>query len=199
MVVIYLYFLEATGFDCGSAVVLKNIRFVWDLLDIILLIVPIGLILMVSFDFAKNVMAGKQDDMNKNLKIAIKRLLFAMVLFLTPTVVEFMVALLGDKLVGINFMDCVNIAINEDLSEYELKFDKDDYSDVPDYEFNRPPNYTIIEKEEEDSSSGNSANGGSGGASDNSTKLNIKDKSNLVAIMYSTWFDMVDLLSIING
>ena len=51
---------------------------------------------MISLDFAKNVMASKDDDFNTNVHLVIKRIIFTFALFLVPTVVEFMLSLVSD-------------------------------------------------------------------------------------------------------
>ena len=66
---------------CGGADVLRILRFVFILLDMVCWIVPIGLIVMLMIDFGKNVIAGKEDEMKKNVNIAIKRIIYCIVLF----------------------------------------------------------------------------------------------------------------------
>ena len=56
-----------------------------------------GLIVMISIDFAKNVIAGKDDDMKKNLSLAIKRIIYCVAMFLVPTIVDATMGLLGDS------------------------------------------------------------------------------------------------------
>lgn len=104
------YFIDTSiGYSCGGSGVLRVIKFIWELLDILHFIIPIGLIVIVTIDLAKNVVASKDDDMKKNFSLVMKRVLFAVALFLVPTVVEFCVELLGGDLVGLHFMKCVDI------------------------------------------------------------------------------------------
>lgn len=98
--------------DCGGADILKVIKFVFILLDLILFIVPVGLIIMVMIDFAKNVMAGKVDDMKKNANIAIKRIMYCVVLFLVPTIVNFVISLVSDA--GVTAASCIELATADD-------------------------------------------------------------------------------------
>ena len=122
----FLNFL-VTGFDCGGADVLRIIKFIFILLDIILFVVPMGLIIMVIVDFSKNVIAGKEDEMKKNLNIAIKRIIYCMVLFLIPTIVDFAIILvndLGNNIgLGFDYMECITIAKEHDLSQYEMNYE----------------------------------------------------------------------------
>lgn len=110
-----------TGFDCGGADILRIIKFIFILLDIVMFIVPMALIVMVSIDLAKNVIAGKEDEMKKNLNIAIKRIIYCAVLFLVPVIVDFAISLVSD--LGFTYADCVTIAQEDDLSKWEIEYD----------------------------------------------------------------------------
>lgn len=111
-----------TGLKCGGSGVLKIIKFVWIIMDIALLIIPIGLIAMVTIDFAKNVIAGKEDEMRKNVNMAIKRIIFCIVIFLIPTIVDAVINLLGD--IGVSYAECINIATTEDdFSQYDISLE----------------------------------------------------------------------------
>lgn len=134
-VVVSLVFLETTGFDCGGADVLGVIKFVWSLLDIVFIVVPIGLIVMASLDFAKNVMSGKDDEMKKNAMMVLKRLIFCVALFLVMPIVEFAISLLGKQ--DVSYAKCIEIATTEDLSQYKIEYD-DNY-DVPEPDFSKDP------------------------------------------------------------
>jgi uncharacterized membrane protein len=113
---------------CGGADVLRVIKFVWILLDIVLLVVPIGLILMIVLDFGKNVIAGREDEMKKGLGVAIKRIIFCVCLFLVQPFCEFVIEFVNgpdtDK-ANPGALQCLNIAINEDdFSKYEIDYDE---------------------------------------------------------------------------
>jgi len=106
---------------CGGAEVLKVIKFIWTLLDIVLFIVPMGLIVIISVDFAKNVIAGKDDAMKKNLGIAIKRIIYCLALFLVEPICGFAIGMLGNT-VDVDWAKCIDIARTEsDFSEYEIE------------------------------------------------------------------------------
>ena len=106
------------GLACGGADVLKVIKFAFMLLDIAFIAIPIGLMVMLFIDFFKNVTAGKEDEMKKNLGIIIKRIIYCVVLFLVPTVVYFIVWLLGD-LANFEYINCINIAKDADSAYLE--------------------------------------------------------------------------------
>lgn len=141
--------------DCGGAGVLRIIKFVFILLDMVFFLIPMGLILMMSVDIAKNVISGKDDEAKKNLNMAIKRLIFCVALFLVPTIVDFAIGLVSD--IGVKKLACVEIAKNEDLSqcEIDMTIDKDDY-DVDTPNFNNPNGYTVVSGNDEENKSSTS-------------------------------------------
>ena len=108
---------------CGGADVLRILRFVFILLDMVCWVVPMGLIVMLMIDFGKNVIAGKEDEMKKNLNIAIKRIIYCIVLFLVPTISNFAISLVSN--IGVEAAKCIEIAKDhtDDLSRYEIDYD----------------------------------------------------------------------------
>ena len=102
---------------CNNSTFLKIIMFLSSLLKIIFIIVPIGLIVMISIDFAKNVIAGKEDDMKKNVSIALKRILMTSVMFFIPVIVEFVIMFLDEN--NVEFTECFTNANAEKIAELE--------------------------------------------------------------------------------
>ena len=101
-----MLFLEEV---CSNQNILAVIYFVWTIVSWVLRIVPIVLIVMVSLDFAKNVMANGADAMNKNLKMVISRIISCVLCFLVPSFVTTLNTILGDF--GVNYSKCFdNIA-----------------------------------------------------------------------------------------
>ena len=122
----YLINFATTGFDCGGADVLRVLRFIFILLDIVMFVVPMGLIIILMVDLAKNVIAGKEDEMRKNVAIAFKRVLYCIALFFVDDIALFAVRLVGDM--GVNAADtasaCIEIARDSehDLTQYEIDY-----------------------------------------------------------------------------
>ena len=115
---------------CGGAEVLRVIKFLWKLLDIVLFLVPMGLIVFISLDFGKSVIASKDDSMKKNLGTVIKRIIYCIVLMLVPVICEFFIKIVSNETgkEGKNkgAFQCISIAITEDdFSEYEVDLPKD--------------------------------------------------------------------------
>ncbi len=114
---------DVTEIVCGGAEVLKIIKFVFELLHILCIVVPIILLIVVGIDFSKNVIAKNESDMDKNVKIATRRIILCVVFFLVPTIIEASINILGD--LGVNYMECVDIAKNTtDFSQYKIDYDK---------------------------------------------------------------------------
>lgn len=104
---------------CTNPDVLKVIFFIKQLLDIVFFIVPIGLIVMLGIDFFKNVAAAKEDDMKKNLSIAIKRIIYCVCIFFIPTIVSLLTKIVSDSLgnTNINYAECLVNANSDKINE----------------------------------------------------------------------------------
>lgn len=94
--------------------ILRVIYFVLLIIKIILIIVPIGVILMTGLDLFKNVATSKEDDMKKNLNIAIKRIVYCVCVFFVPTIVNLVFSILGD--IGVDYATYVSCANLEDIN-----------------------------------------------------------------------------------
>ena len=104
---------------CTNPDVLKVIFFIKQLLDIVFIIVPIGLIIMIGIDIFKNVSAAKEDDMKKNLSIVIKRLIYCVCIFFIPTVASLLTKIVSDALedTSINYAECLVNANSDKINQ----------------------------------------------------------------------------------
>ena len=120
----YYFFLDA----CTNSGVLKTILFVETILKITLYIVPIGLILMVMIDLSKSVISSDENAMQKNLKLASKRIFSAVIFFLVPTISKFAVNLASDTAIS-DYTTCLtntnNIAYYETLEAEKKKIEEE--------------------------------------------------------------------------
>ena len=125
---------ESNGLTCGGAEVLRSIKFVYTLLNIFLVLVPIALIVMISLDFAKAIIADNEEDMKKTTHLIMKRLVNCVALFLIIPVTNVFINLIGDNAyIGgrkINPLTCIIIAKEDDLSLYELNFQDENYEAI---------------------------------------------------------------------
>lgn len=95
---------------CDNIMILKVLYFLGIILDIVLFLVPMGLIVMISLDFLKNVISSRDDDMKKNFNLSIKRLIYAVILFLVPTIVQVAINVIGGF--DVDYKECFNITKN---------------------------------------------------------------------------------------
>ena len=111
---------------CGGSGVLRVIKFIFKLLDILFFIIPMIAIALITFDFVKSVLANNVDDMKKHSMLALKKVLFCMAIFLVEPITTTAIKLLGDtekNKSDFNWVDCTKIAKTEDLSKYDYNFD----------------------------------------------------------------------------
>lgn len=113
---------------CSEPTFLGIIFFIKQLLKIVWIIIPMGLILMAMVDLAKSVLANGTDEMAKNGKVLIKRTILCIALFLIPTFVNFLVNLMGDVVLDSDFVTCykrakldtiLKLSNNKDISSKE--------------------------------------------------------------------------------
>ena len=78
----------------GMLTIVKIIR---NVVEIIKWGVPILLILFGTIDLAKAVIAGKEDEMKKAQNTFIKRLVYAVAVFLVVALVQFVMSIVGDS------------------------------------------------------------------------------------------------------
>lgn len=105
----YMFMLETTtkapasGANTDVCASLNGvIAIVATILKIIQWVVPVILIVLGTFDLVKAVMAGKEDDIKKNQKVLIKRVIAAVIVFLVPTIVSILMGLIGND----DWKDC---------------------------------------------------------------------------------------------
>ena len=118
---------------CQSSGFLKIVWFILQLLNIAFIVVPIGLIIMITMDFFKSVIADLE-TMTNNLKLAIKRILFCVVIFFLPTIVNLFIGVLDEVGIELGYSECIANANLETIKAFEAaeKLNKKDYTYVPD-------------------------------------------------------------------
>ncbi len=99
---------------CENPHVLRTIYFGIIIKDIIFTIIPIGIILMTLIDFSKAVIASKEDEQQKAVKLIPKRIMYAIIVFAIPWIVTALMKTLSSlKLsVALDYTTCINNAKN---------------------------------------------------------------------------------------
>ena len=92
--------------SCGPSGLLRVLYFIKLILDIFFIIIPIGLIILITIDFAKAVISGDESAQSKVFKLSIKRILYALFVFFVPMIVSIVNIILGD--LGVNYSVCYN-------------------------------------------------------------------------------------------
>lgn len=111
-----MYILKA----CENPDILRLIYLSKKISNIIFIIIPVGLVIFIIIDLFKNVTNGDNDKAIKdNNKIAIKRLIYAVLLFFVPTIVSLIMNLLS--LVGLTseYKECIDNATKEKIEHYQ--------------------------------------------------------------------------------
>ncbi len=109
----FLLFLDSS--ICDDVNVLNIFYFVGQLIKLAFIIIPIGAILMLSFDLFKNVISNDEGSQNKNMAIFIRRVIVLIVVFLVPYIVSFFVNFIDDNLnlEKNGYLKCLNVTIDD--------------------------------------------------------------------------------------
>ena len=117
---------------CETSAVLKTIRFLSELLKIVLFLVPMILIVMVSIDIGKAVIANDESEMKKAGHTAIRRIIMGMFLILIPRITVPLISLLVNASSTVtNYNNCIenmkNISLYEKLEQSEREEEQETY------------------------------------------------------------------------
>lgn len=89
---------------CQHPTILRILYFVYLILDIVFIAVPIGLIIMLMVDFSKAVITGDEKEQIKSTKLVTNRIIYAVIIFVIPWIVNVLMI----------FMDTVELDIGGD-------------------------------------------------------------------------------------
>ena len=107
--------------DSMNVGLLKIISFVMQLIKIVYFMIPMVLIVMTTIDISKSVIANDENQMKKNLNLAIKRVISCIFLLLVEVIVHAAISLLGNTGVEyLNYLACANKDSIYDVSITQL-------------------------------------------------------------------------------
>lgn len=108
---------------CTNPDILKVIYFFTLIVDIVKIIIPIVLIILGIVDFSKSVITSDEKVQKKTVSIFIKRIIYAVLIFAVPWIIEVLMVTLGDLIGGekINFTDCIDNANSECIKALETE------------------------------------------------------------------------------
>lgn len=104
---------------CTDPDILRVIYFAKLILDIVKIVIPVGLIIMGMIDFSKSVATSDEGVQKKNVKLFVKRIIFAVLVFAVPWIVETLIVSLGNLTEGVNFTDCLENAESDCIEQIE--------------------------------------------------------------------------------
>lgn len=111
---------DDTAFEtCTNPDILKVIYFFTLIIDIVKIIIPIGLIIMGMIDFSKSVVTSDESIQKKNISLFVKRIIYAVLIFIVPWIIEVLIVSLGDLTEGVNYTDCLDNANSETIEAIE--------------------------------------------------------------------------------
>ena len=109
---------------CMDASFLATVLFIKKIVGIIVILIPIALVLFVTIDLTKAVIANDDNQMKTAQKLAIKRIIYAAVIFLVPTLINATFNMLGKEVEG---LACYSNATEENVNTLtEAKKDSDE-------------------------------------------------------------------------
>lgn len=159
-----LFILATDATDlCSKGNVRSVFRAIGWIITFAKIIVPLIIIIFALISFGKAMVAGKDDEIKKAGKTLVTNSLIGMLIFFIPTLLGFVVTLIGgDNLYNGTFGECTNCILSPNECEVIFEEPKDPTipnSSGPSYMPNNPGSSFETENNE----SGNSGNSSSGG------------------------------------
>ena len=109
---------------CENSTVLQTILFIRRIIDIVFIVAPLLLALFLTIDLAKNVLSKDDNDNQKNLKLAIKRIILSIALMFIPLLVKTFMGMIDAYSKVAQCYDNANEAYIDKLYKQEQEFIK---------------------------------------------------------------------------
>lgn len=103
---------------CNNIGMLKILMFIKIIMNIIFIIVPIGMIIMISIDFSKNIFNVEENNIKSNNKKIINRIISVILMFMVPYIINLVMHIIGNLDVYIAI--CYNNASKERIEEIAI-------------------------------------------------------------------------------
>ena len=124
---------------CTNNNVLKILHTILKFLDLICMVVPIILIVLLIIDICKNVVSNDDSEQRKNLITAFKRIIYCVLIFFVPVIVNVISHALGD--LGVDYASCIENARNyKESAEINSNFNPSPSSSSSTNNSNNKPN-----------------------------------------------------------
>lgn len=106
---------------CQESYMLRIFYIIKVAIQAICIAVPIILIVIVSIDLAKNLLAKNKDAITESFGTIVKRLLAAIIVFLIPTFVSLLCNMIGSK--SLSYIECYQNANPTTIAQYKSQED----------------------------------------------------------------------------
>lgn len=73
---------------CNDATLLRIIFLIKQIIKIMCIVIPIFLIILITIDLYKNVVASNDNEQNKNVKIIVRRIIYSIAIFFVPAIIN---------------------------------------------------------------------------------------------------------------
>lgn len=117
-------FLKLISDPCSDPSILKIIYFVKEIIKIFLTVVPIGAMIMLTYDLFKNVISGNESEQRKNFNIFMRRIIMLVIVVLFPSLIKFFVSFINEYVDDNNNIS-ICISVDKDMIDRQLKVYKD--------------------------------------------------------------------------
>ena len=150
---------------CTNSSILKVIYFLKIIVIIIKIAVPIILVVLAMIDLFKAVIASDDKEKQKAVKLLIKRVIYSLLIFFVPTIVNTLMITIGNIGESENFTDCLENATIENINKYQAEEEKKKQEE---------------EKKNQSGNSSNTDNSDNSGSSGNNTNTDSSDRQKVV-------------------
>lgn len=109
---------------CENPDFVRVIFFIKLIVGILEIFIPIGLIIMGIIDFSKSVATNDEKIQKKNITTFLKRIIYAIIVFAVPWIVNVVIISLGDLTDDVNYTDCLENATEEGIEKLQKEYDE---------------------------------------------------------------------------
>ena len=103
--------------ECDQLGLMGALLFIKNIIKIICVAIPVLLLLFLTIDFVRATIEGDSEKMDKVKNVAVKRIIYAVIVFLIPTIVKGSMLLLGDTTKFSSCYDLAETSYVENLAE----------------------------------------------------------------------------------
>lgn len=114
---------------CENPDILRVIWFAREIVNIVKIIIPIALIVLGIVDFSKAVITSDENVQKKTGKLFMKRIIYAILVFTVPWIIEVLIITLGNLAVldsdEVNYTDCLENANGDKIAELDKEIENE--------------------------------------------------------------------------